>query len=203
MSTEPLGPRTRTIRRKGGERAPAPSLGAPPTAAAAAPQAAEAPPPSDFSGAPAAALASAEPATEDVAQLVNERRQSTKAYNVGRMSDHRLDGKALLAELDALDDATMARLLGMGAPELPQQGERVKGTVVRVAPEVIFVDLGAKSEAWLERTELAPEEQPAVGELIEAFVVSADVNGIRLARKLAGAAAQDAVEDAHAAGLPV
>jgi ribosomal protein S1 len=47
----------------------------------------------------------------------------------------------------------------------------VKGRVVQIAAESVFVDVGGKGEAWIERAELPDEDgrlRVAVGDEVEA-----------------------------------
>lgn len=167
-SNNELTPRTRTIRRRKGEKIAEATVAEPveePVAAAPkAPPAPEPPPPVDVP---------------------------------------RLDADALLAELDAMDPNAMGALLGMGDPGLPEPGQQVRGTVVRAGKETILVDIGGKSEAWIERAELGDDNTVRVGDTVEAYVVRADASGVRLSMRLSGAAAQDALHEAHESGLPV
>jgi small subunit ribosomal protein S1 len=81
-----------------------------------------------------------------------------------------------------------------------EPGQKVRGVVTRVGKEVVFVDIGAKSEGQVERGEM-PEA--SVGDTVEAFVVDEDELGIVLSTSLSGAAAADHIEEARASGVPV
>ncbi|MBL8616715.1 MAG: S1 RNA-binding domain-containing protein [Deltaproteobacteria bacterium] len=118
-------------------------------------------------------------------------------------NEPRLDGAALMAELDALTDADMARLLGGGAPTRVRTGDAVEGVIVRVGREGVFVDMGAKSEGVLDLAEFTEGGPPVIGQRLTAFVLSADERGVRLARRLSGKANIDALEQAREAGVPV
>jgi small subunit ribosomal protein S1 len=86
------------------------------------------------------------------------------------------------------------------------RGQHVQGTIVRIGPEVALVDVGGKSEAVLDVAELRNEDgqmAAAVGDRIEATVISTQ-GGVTLSQKLARRAATDRqIEDAFHAGLPV
>lgn len=87
-----------------------------------------------------------------------------------------------------------------------ERGQTVEGTVVAIGPEVAFVDVGAKGEALIETGELKDDAgalEVAVGDRIQAVVVSTE-KGLTLSRKLArGAASDRQLEDAFQSRLPV
>lgn len=87
-----------------------------------------------------------------------------------------------------------------------QQGQTIEGTIVAIGPEVAFVDVGGKGEATIDLSELRDEDgvlEVAVGDRIQATVVST-AGGLTLSRKLVrGAATQRQVEDAFHSRLPV
>src|SRR5450759_4662061 len=87
-----------------------------------------------------------------------------------------------------------------------KEGQTLEGTIVAIGPEVAFVNVGGKGEATIEVAELKDEDgdiEVAVGDRIQAMVVST-VGGLQLSRKLArGAATDRQLEDAFRAGLPV
>src|SRR5881396_2087831 len=87
-----------------------------------------------------------------------------------------------------------------------EKGQTLEGTIVAIGPEVAFVDVGGKGEATIEIDELKDAEgdlEVAVGDRIQAMVVST-AGGLTLSRKLVrGAATARQLEDAFRTGLPV
>ena len=87
-----------------------------------------------------------------------------------------------------------------------ERGQALEGRIVAIGAEVAFVDVGGKGEAVIPVVELKDEAgalEVAVGDRIQASVVSTE-GGLRLSRRLARAAARDTeLEDAFHAGLPV
>jgi small subunit ribosomal protein S1 len=87
-----------------------------------------------------------------------------------------------------------------------EKGRTIEGTVVAIGEESALVDVGGKSEAEIDIDELKNEDGDlaiAVGDRIQATVVST-AGGLKLSRKLAlGAATARQLEDAFHAGLPV
>src|SRR2546425_6668621 len=105
---------------------------------------------------------------------------------------------------DAKDFATLfAREAARPTLEV---GQIVKGRVIQIAAESVFVDVGGKGEAWIERAELTDEEgrlRVAVGDEVEATVVSTG-DEVRLSHKLRqGAQARQALAVAAQTGIPV
>jgi small subunit ribosomal protein S1 len=87
-----------------------------------------------------------------------------------------------------------------------EKGQTIEGTIVAIGPEVAFIDVGGKGEATIDLDELKDADgniEVAVGERVQAVVVST-ASGLELSRKLArGAATQRQLEDAFETGLPV
>jgi small subunit ribosomal protein S1 len=87
-----------------------------------------------------------------------------------------------------------------------EQGQTIEGRIVAIGPEVAFVDVGGKGEATIEVGELKDADgdlEVAVGDRIQAVVVSTS-GGLALSRKLArGAATRQQLEDAFHSRLPV
>src|SRR5947209_15069925 len=105
---------------------------------------------------------------------------------------------------DAEDFATLfAREAARPVLEI---GQVVKGRVIHITAENVFVDVGGKGEAWIERAELIDEEgrlRVAVGDEVEATVVSTG-DEVRLSHKLRqGAQARQALAVAAQTGIPV
>lgn len=87
-----------------------------------------------------------------------------------------------------------------------ERGQTIEGRIVAIGADVAFVDIGGKGEATIEVAELKDADgalEVAVGDRIQAVVVST-VGGLTLSRRLArGAATDRQLEDAFHAGLPV
>jgi len=87
-----------------------------------------------------------------------------------------------------------------------ERGQTIEGRIVAIGPEVAFVDVGGKGEAEIDLAELKDPDgrlEVAVGDRIQAVVVSTD-RGLTLSRKLAmSAVGARQLEDAFRAGLPV
>jgi small subunit ribosomal protein S1 len=87
-----------------------------------------------------------------------------------------------------------------------EKGQTLEGTIVAIGPEVAFVNVGGKGEAMIAIDELKNDDgalEAAVGDRIEAVVVST-AGGLTLSRRLArGAATARQLEDAFHARLPV
>jgi small subunit ribosomal protein S1 len=85
-------------------------------------------------------------------------------------------------------------------------GQVVKGRVIHIAPEHVFVDVGGKGEAWIDRAELVDEEgklRVGIGDDVEATVVSTG-DEIKLSYRLQrGAQARQALALAASTGMPV
>jgi small subunit ribosomal protein S1 len=85
-------------------------------------------------------------------------------------------------------------------------GQVVKGRVISIGAENVFVDVGGKGEAWIERAELLDDEgrlRVAVGDEVEATVVAAG-DEVRLSYRLRqGAHAREALAMAAQTGVPV
>ena len=87
-----------------------------------------------------------------------------------------------------------------------ERGQTIEGTIVAIGPAVAFVNVGGKGEAMIDIGELKDADgdlEVAVGDRIQAMVVSTE-GGLTLSRKLArGAATERQLEDAFHTGLPV
>jgi small subunit ribosomal protein S1 len=87
-----------------------------------------------------------------------------------------------------------------------EKGQTIEGRIVAIADEVALVDVGGKGEAAIDLAELKNDDgvlEVAVGDRIQAVVVST-IGGLTLSRKLAlRAATARQLADAFAAGLPV
>src|SRR5437870_10969069 len=105
------------------------------------------------------------------------------------------------------DDEDFATLFAREADRtVVGSGQIVKGRVIQIAAESVFGDVWGKSEAWIERAELTDDEgrlRVAVGDEVEATVVSTG-DEVRLSHKLRqGAQARQALAVAAQTGIPV
>jgi len=86
------------------------------------------------------------------------------------------------------------------------KGQTIEGTIVTIGAESALIDVGGKSEAEIDVAELKDDDgdiDVAVGDRIQAVVVST-AGGLRLSRRLArGAATSQQLLSAFQAGLPV
>ena len=113
----------------------------------------------------------------------------------------RVDGAALLAELDGLSMGDLDAMLLAGPKRAPRPGERVEGVLVRLEEGAAFVDIGGKAEGYIDPLEL--DEDAAVGDRVSAFVLRSGAGGVVLATQVRGTADRTVLEEAHEAGLPV
>jgi small subunit ribosomal protein S1 len=88
-----------------------------------------------------------------------------------------------------------------------QPGQKVQARIVKISPEWIFIDLGGKSEGYLDRKEyLDPEGNLTVkeGETVNVFFLSSRNNEKLFTCKIGrGDAAKAYLEDAWRSGIPV
>ena len=86
-------------------------------------------------------------------------------------------------------------------------GQKVKANIVEISAEWIFLDLGAKSEGYIDRKELTDEEgnlSAGVGDVIEAYLLSAGNNELRFTTRITGKdAGRSYLEEAWRSGIPV
>jgi len=101
---------------------------------------------------------------------------------------------------------SFAEMLGDDVPgRRPEPGERLRGRVVQIGSEEVFVDLLGRGEGMMSRAEFLAggEELPSLGDEIEAIVVAVEPE-VRLSRRLvAGAHAAEALRAAADGGVPV
>ena len=87
-----------------------------------------------------------------------------------------------------------------------EKGQTIEGTIVTIGAESALIDVGGKSEAEIDVAELKNDEgdiEVAVGDRIQAVVLST-AGGLKLSRRLArGAATSQQLLSAFQAGLPV
>ncbi|MEJ5360050.1 MAG: 30S ribosomal protein S1 [Desulfobacterales bacterium] len=85
-------------------------------------------------------------------------------------------------------------------------GERVRGRVLAVGKDLVFVDAGMKIDAVVERAELTDEQGHltcAEGDELELYVTRVGEQEIRLSRAIAGAGGAQMLREAFRQGAPV
>jgi small subunit ribosomal protein S1 len=86
-------------------------------------------------------------------------------------------------------------------------GQKVTATIVKISSEWVFIDLGGKSEGYLERKELLDDEGNLAvneGDRIQAYFLSTDNNDLRFTTKISGGEAlRHHLEEAWENGIPV
>lgn len=106
------------------------------------------------------------------------------------------------------EDKSFAELFDQSFEE-PKQlkpGQKVEATIVRIAKEWIFIDLGGKSEGSLAKNELLDEEGNLTvneGDTVQAYFLSAKNNENLFTTKIGGGATNAHLEEAYHGGIPV
>ncbi|HPI91649.1 MAG TPA: 30S ribosomal protein S1 [Deltaproteobacteria bacterium] len=107
------------------------------------------------------------------------------------------------------DTKTMAELLDAYDREQHpsiQVGDRIKGKIISIGRDHIFVDTGHKLDGVIERSELADDEGNLtfeVGDTIDAFVMSKRGGEIRLSKAISGIGGLAILQEAHEKGVPI
>ena len=115
------------------------------------------------------------------------------------MSNDDEDFAALLAEYDQG---------GKGKQKRPRVGDTVRGKIVSIGKEAVFVDLGGKAEGVLDREQLADKDgnlEVQIGDEVEARVVDDRGGALTLKVRMGGRGPEARAELVQAAdlGLPV
>jgi small subunit ribosomal protein S1 len=91
------------------------------------------------------------------------------------------------------------------APEI-KVGDRIKGRILAVGKDAVYVNTGTKVDGVVEKSELLDEQGGfpyQEGQELELFVVSRQGNEIRLSRAMAGSGGQEHLVEAQEKGMPV
>ena len=110
-------------------------------------------------------------------------------------------GLQAIADLDrSTVRAAMDAAMGSSAHAGFKAGQRVVGRVSTIGQQGVFVDIGGKSDALLDRLELGEVQ---LGDRLDAFVHSTDGGEIRLTRTPSGSAAREMLRETMAAKLEI
>ena len=86
-----------------------------------------------------------------------------------------------------------------------QPGQKIRGTIIAITGENVFVDVGLKEDGIMDRKDLLDADGKEIagpGDPVEAWVVAASPQGIVLSRSMSGSGVA-ALEEARDAGVPV
>ncbi|MDQ7784624.1 MAG: 30S ribosomal protein S1 [Desulfomonilaceae bacterium] len=127
------------------------------------------------------------------------------------MNDHepnRNPGRPPGAEIEDQEEdfAALLEAGGFHGGAKIQRDSKIRGTIVSIGEEWLFVDIGGKSEGAISREELVDKDgnlTVALGDAIDAYVVSTRPGEILLSVKMTGAASEEAIRGAYASGVPV
>jgi len=88
-----------------------------------------------------------------------------------------------------------------------QPGQKVEATIVKISPEWVFLDLGGKSEGYLDRKELTDADGNLTvkeGEVLSAYFLSSRANEKLFTTRIGvGNSARDHIEEIWKSGIPV
>ena len=87
-----------------------------------------------------------------------------------------------------------------------QVGDQLRGKIISIGRENVFVDTGTKIDGVVDKGELLDEDQTLPfkeGDILELYVVSYDANGIRLSKSLSGAGNLRTMREAFRKAVPV
>ncbi|HVN70411.1 MAG TPA: 30S ribosomal protein S1 [Desulfomonilia bacterium] len=87
-----------------------------------------------------------------------------------------------------------------------QVGDRLKGKIISIGKEHIFVDTGYKVDGVIERAELTDEDGNLpynVGDTIDAFVMSRRGGEIKLSKAISGIGGLSILQEAHEKAVPI
>src|SRR5208337_5033878 len=89
------------------------------------------------------------------------------------------------------EEESFAELLegSLAKPVQFNAGQNVEARIVKISAEWIFLDLGGKSEGYLDRKELLDDEgnlSVKEGDMIQAYFLSAGTNELRFTTRIAG-----------------
>jgi small subunit ribosomal protein S1 len=95
---------------------------------------------------------------------------------------------------------------GAGQDHHLQVGDKVRGKIISVGKESLFIDTGAKIDGVVEKVELLDDEGNlpySMGDEIELYVVVAGEGEIRLSKAVSGIGGLNLLHEAYETGIPV
>ncbi len=104
------------------------------------------------------------------------------------------------------DFATLFESYQDVANENLQMGNKVKGKIISIGQDALFIDIGGKIDGFVDKAELLDEQGELPydeGDSLELYVVSMDESEIRLSRALSGIGGLDMLQDAYDNEVPI
>ena len=114
------------------------------------------------------------------------------------LTDDKTSGEESFAEL--------LESYGEGVNEDVQIGDKIRGEIISVGKDAVFVDTGTKIDGIVEREELLDENEEMpykVGDMLDLYVVSNNGHEIRLSRALSGIGGLNMIEEAYHKAVPI
>ena len=107
------------------------------------------------------------------------------------------------------EEESFAALLDQYSPESDSDlrvGDKIRGKIISIGDDTIFVDTNTKIDASVERADLLDESGElaySVGDAVELYVVAASESEVRLSRAIAGIGGLNMLKEAQAQNIPV
>ena len=104
------------------------------------------------------------------------------------------------------DFATLFESYQDVANENLRVGNKVKGKIISIGQDALFIDIGGKIDGFVDKAEVLDEQGEIPydeGDGIELYVVSMDESEIKLSRALSGIGGLDILQDAYANEVPL
>ncbi|PID73792.1 MAG: 30S ribosomal protein S1 [Desulfobacterales bacterium] len=110
------------------------------------------------------------------------------------------------AEVEIEDFASMFAAYSETLNDDIQLGDRVKGEIIKVGIDSVFISTGSKIDGAVDKSELMDENGDFPfneGDSLELYVVGFSENEVRLSRAMSGQGGLDAIADAYHGEVPV
>jgi small subunit ribosomal protein S1 len=107
---------------------------------------------------------------------------------------------------DGMNFAQMLESYESGMKDDIRVGDKIRGRIVSITGDSVFVNTGSKADGIVEKEELLDDEghlSYAVGDQLELFAVAVSESEIRLSRAIAGVGGLEMLKDALANKIPV
>lgn len=107
------------------------------------------------------------------------------------------------------DEKSFAALLedySPGKDAVISVGNKIRGKIVSIGKDSVFVDTGTKIDGVVEKAELCDDDQPMAlkeGDIIELYVVALSEDEIRLSKAVSGIGGLDMLKEAYRQSIPV